>query len=55
MTDRQRIAELERKLAVANYERHFLQQRLDAIRETKARIVELLDTPTPQERLEADG
>ncbi len=55
MTEAKQIAELERKLEVADYERGFLQQRLDAIRKTKEQLVRLLDTPTLQEQMEADG
>ena len=50
-----RIAELENELGIARYERYFLQQRLDAIRATKDRLMYLLDTPTVQEHLEAQG
>ena len=49
------IAELKRLLKIAQYERGFLQDRLDAIRENKERLVMLLDTPTTEEFLEAGG
>ena len=50
-----RISELESELGVSRYECKFLQKRLDAIRATKDRLVYLLDTPTLQEHLEAQG
>ena len=55
MTKDEQISELENQLGIARYERYFLQQRLDAIRATKDKLMYLLDTPTVQEHLEAQG
>lgn len=55
MNDKEMIAELERLLKVACYERDGLQKRLDKIRANKDLLVRLLDTPTLQEHLDAGG
>ena len=47
--------ELQRQLKCALYERDMLQNRLDAIRKSKEYIVQLLDTPTLQERIESES
>ena len=47
--------ELKRLLKIAEYERGFLQTRLDAIRANKEELVALLDTPTIQEHLDLVG
>jgi len=49
------IAELKRLLKIAEYERDFLQIRLDRIRTNKEEIVALLDTPTIEEHLKSGG
>ena len=56
MTDRiaDHVVKLERELKIVRYERKHLQDRLDAIRATKEKLMWLLDTPTPQEKIEAE-
>ena len=49
------ITELKRLLKIAQYERDFLQIRLDAIRAGKEQLIALLDTPTIQEHVETGG
>ena len=53
MTDAQRIKELERLLAVAQYDRAFLQRRLDAIRRARDTLTHLIEHPLLSERLDA--
>lgn len=55
MSDSTEVTELRRQLKVAQYERKFLMDRLTAIRDTKARIDRLLDTPLLQEVIDAGG
>ena len=51
----QEVAGLKRLLRIAQYEREFLQARLDRIRETKEQLIGLLETPTTQEFVDAGG
>ena len=49
------IIELKRLRKIAELERDFLQDRLDAIRANKEKLVSLLDMPTPEEGLKPGG
>ena len=50
-----KIKELERQLKVANYDRHWAEQRLADVRAHRDEIIRLLDTPTLTEHLNEGG